>query len=161
MKLKTLVLSALLGAILHAAKFAMSGLPNIEPVTLLLLCYALAFGFPCAFSVAAVFILLEGLLYGFNLWWVSYCYIWPLWLGVVFLLRKNRAAPVWAAAAGGFGLLFGALCALPYFAGGPAMALSYWVSGIPFDLLHCVGNFVLTLLLLKPLLRLFERVKRS
>ena len=159
MKLKTLVLSALLGAILHAAKFAMSGLPNIEPVTLLLLAYALAFGFPCALPAAAVFILLDGLLYGFNLWWISYCYVWPLWLGVVFLLRKNTSTLIWAAAAGGFGLLFGAFFALPYLVGGPAMAFSYWVTGIPFDLLHCVGNALLTLLLLKPLLRLFERVK--
>lgn len=31
------------------------------------------------------------------------------------------------------------------------MALSYWVSGIPFDLIHCGGNFVMTLVLYKPL----------
>ena len=49
---------------------------------------------------------------------------------------------------------YGALCALPYLAGGPWAALSYWVAGIPFDLVHCGGNFFLTLTLEGPLYRL-------
>ena len=40
------------------------------------------------------------------------------------------------------------------FTGGPAVALSWWISGIPFDLLHCGGNFVMVLVLFKPLRRL-------
>ena len=66
---------------------------------------------------------------------------------------ENDSALIWAVAAALHGLCFGALCAIPYFfAGGPAMAFSYWVSGVPFDLAHCAGNFVLTLVLYKPLM---------
>ena len=43
---------------------------------------------------------------------------------------------------------------MPYLAGGPWAALSYWVAGIPFDLVHCGGNFFLTLALEGPLCRL-------
>jgi len=58
----------------------------------------------------------------------------------------------WAVLAGGFGLLFGVLCTPVYvLTGGPAFALSWWLSGIPFDLAHCGGNFVLALVLFRPL----------
>ena len=38
------------------------------------------------------------------------------------------------------------------------MALSYWVSGITFDLVHCAGNFVFTLTLYKPLYKVMEKI---
>ena len=42
--------------------------------------------------------------------------------------------------------------------GGPSFALSWWISGIPFDLAHCAGNFALALVLFAPLRRLFSRL---
>lgn len=39
------------------------------------------------------------------------------------------------------------------------MALSYWVAGIPFDLIHCVSNTVLVFVLLPPLVRLVTGLK--
>jgi energy-coupling factor transport system substrate-specific component len=38
------------------------------------------------------------------------------------------------------------------------MALSYWISGLSFDLVHCAGNFVLTLVLFKPLYTVMEKL---
>jgi energy-coupling factor transport system substrate-specific component len=74
-------------------------------------------------------------------------------------MRRNRSAFIWAFVAAIHGLLFGLLYALAYyFVGGFEMVLAKWVSGIPFDLAHCVGNFVLTLLLFKPLYKAFEKV---
>ena len=58
-----------------------------------------------------------------------------------------------------FGSLDGALDALPYLAGGPMAALSRWVAGIPFDLLHCAGNFVLALALERPLYQVLVRLR--
>ncbi|MDO4531403.1 MAG: hypothetical protein Q4C06_05430, partial [Bacillota bacterium] len=53
---------------------------------------------------------------------------------------------------------FGALCSLPYLlAGGPAAAFSYWVSGLGFDLTHCIGNVALCLVLFRPLYALLEK----
>ena len=59
-----------------------------------------------------------------------------------------------------FGLLFGALCIpVDWLAGGWASAAAWWVSGIPWDLTHCAGNFVLTLVLFKPLRTVFSRLQ--
>ena len=154
-KSRRVVLCAMLAAIMTALQAAMAALPNIEPVSLLVLVYALVFGRD-VFYIIYTFVLLEGLLYGFHLWWVTYLYIWTLWAAVVLLLRRGREKPplMWAAASGAFGLSFGALDALPYLAGGPMAAFSRWVSGIPFDVLHCLGNFFLALALERPLYRL-------
>ena len=153
--LRRLVLLSLLGVLLFAAKMVMAQLPNIEPVSLLILVYTLVYGGQ-VFYIVYTFVLLEGLLFGFHLWWVTYLYIWTLWAAVVLLLRRGREKPplMWAAASGAFGLSFGALDALPYLAGGPMAAFSRWVSGIPFDVLHCLGNFFLALALERPLYRL-------
>ena len=43
------------------------------------------------------------------------------------------------------------------FSGGLEFAASWWVSGIPFDLMHCAGNFAMALLLFKPLRSLLEK----
>lgn len=156
-----MVFGALLGALLHVSKFAMSALPNIEPITLLILLYALTFGMRVTLPAVGVFIGMEGLLFGFGLWWVSYLYVWPLWLAYVWLLRKNTGLLFWAASSGVFGLLFGFFFAIPYLlAGGPAAFFSYWVGGIPFDLIHCVGNVVLVFALYLPLKRAFDAIKR-
>lgn len=157
---RRVVLCALLAAMMTVLQMAMAPLPNIEPVSLLVLVCALAFGRD-VFYIVVTFAVLEGLVYGFHLWWVSYLYVWPLWAAAVLLLRRGgeRPALFWAAASGAFGLSFGALCALPYLAGGPWAALSYWMAGIPFDLLHCAGNFFLALTLEKPLYRLLAGAK--
>ena len=157
---RRVVLCAMLAAIMTALQAAMAPLPNLEPVSLLVLVYTLAFGRD-VFYIIYTFVLLEGLLYGFHLWWVTYLYIWSLWAAaVLFIGRGRERGPLlWAAACGAFGLSFGALCALPYLAGGPWAAVSYWMAGIPFDLLHCGGNFVLALTLERPLTRLLVRLR--
>lgn len=157
---RRVVLCAMLAAVMTALQAAMAPLPNIEPVSLLILVYTLVFGRD-VFYIIYTFVLLEGLLYGFQLWWVTYLYIWSLWaLAVLLIGRGQDHSPLlWAAASGSFGLSFGALDAIPYLAGGPAAAFSRWAAGIPFDLLHCAGNFCLALALERPLYRLLAKLK--
>ena len=58
-----------------------------------------------------------------------------------------------------FGLMFGAMSAVPMiFVGGMASAVSYFISGIPFDIAHCVGNAVTTFVLYRPLMKIMQRV---
>ena len=72
-----LVLSGLMGALLVVSKQAMSGLPNIEPVTLFVILFALELPRETPGAVT-VFILLQGVLYGFGLWWAMYLYVWTM-----------------------------------------------------------------------------------
>ena len=49
------------------------------------------------------------------------------------------------------------MCSIPYLLiGGIHTAVAWWVSGIPFDMIHGVSNFVLMLVLYKPLRRVLE-----
>lgn len=160
---KTLQLATMgaLSAILLAGQIGLSFLPNIEVVSTLIILYTLTYKrrvFPIIFT----FVLLEGMVFGFGIWWISYLYIWNILALIVLVFQKIDSAILWAVISGAFGLLFGALCAIPYLiTGGPGAALAYWSAGIPYDMLHCGGNFVLTLVLYRPMLRLFKYLRTS
>ncbi len=147
-----------LGALTFAAKVAMAALPNIEPVSLFVMLFAVTFGVKALFPIY-IYIFLEFFMYGFNLWSINYLYIWAILAGAAYLLRNMKSALGWAILSGAFGLLFGALCTPVYLVtSGPKFALSWWISGIPFDLLHCAGNFAIALVLFCPLRAALERL---
>lgn len=151
-------LFGILGGLTFAAKMAMMALPNIEPVSLLVMVYAVTLGKKCLFPLY-IYVTLELLLYGIGIWSLGYLYVWALLALAAWLLRDMKSPLGWALLSGGFGLLFGALftpmCLL---FGGPAFAASWWISGIPFDLIHCVANFALALVLFNPLRHLMTRL---
>ena len=157
-------LVALMGAVIEVFKFTMMGLPNIELTSFWLILFSKNFG-KKVYYVVPVFTLIEGVIFGFNLWWISYLYVWPLLVLVTRIFKKNNSALTWAIISAVFGLSFGALCAIPYaFTGtdlqsGLSIAFSWWVAGIPWDIAHCVGNFVLTLLLYKPLSEIMLKIQ--
>ena len=65
----------------------------------------------------------------------------------------------WSILSGFYGISFGALCTIPYFfISGPAGAFAYWVSGVAYDIPHCIGNVALCLALFKPLRSLLEKM---
>ena len=160
-----IVLGALFGALLFVSQIIAASLPNIELVSLFIIVWTRVYRYG-ALPGIGVFILLEGLCYGFGIWWVSYLYIWFILWGMVMLvppMKKARplaAALGWASLSGVYGLAFGSLTAIPWlFRGGPAAALAYILSGIPFDITHGVANFVLAFLLAIPLIRLLSKLK--
>lgn len=159
-KLLDLCLMALMAVVLLVGKEALAFLPNIEPVTLFIILFTLVFG-RRVIGALAVFLLLQGVLYGFGLWWFMYLYIWPLLSLLTWLFRWMRRPWQWALLAGLFGLSFGTLCSLVYLPQGIPWMISWIVSGFPFDLTHGAGNFVLTLLLYAPLRRALEALSRQ
>lgn len=157
--LREMVLYGLLGGLMTASQVAMSALPNIHIVGVLVLLCAQVFGLRALYPVY-VFVVLEILIFGLGLWNINYLYIWAILVLIGIALKKGKAGRWgWATAAGVYGMLFGALCAIPhFFMGGWSMAFAYWISGIPYDLLHGVSNFVLTLVLLPPLSRMIRHM---
>lgn len=159
--IKDIALIGVMTATLEVGKLALIYLPNIEIVSLFIILYTLFFGRRSIYAIAA-FILLEGCLYGFGIWWIMYLYAWPLLSFFAWCLRKHATPLPQAILSGIFGLFFGALCAIPYlFIGGWSMAFAWWVAGIPYDILHCIGNFVLCLLLFKPLSHVLSKISRQ
>lgn len=108
-----IVVLGLLGALLVVLQVTMALLPNIEPVSLLVMVYTAVLGRRAAYPIA-VFVALEALIWGVSTWVLSYLYVWavlavlpgccgvwnPGWAGPSF-----PAPSAWA---------FGALCALVY-----------------------------------------------
>lgn len=153
-----IVVMGVLTAVVFAAQVAMGFLPNIELVTLLFILYTLVLG-KKVFLIIYVFVFLEGIFYGFGLWWVNYLYIWTVQSIVTLILRKQTSVFFWSILSGFYGISFGALCAIPYFfMGGPSSAFAYWVSGIAYDIPHCIGNVIVCLLLFKPLYKVLDQV---
>ena len=158
---REMVLFAVLGALTFAAKYVMSFLPNIEPVSLMVMLFAVVFGKKWAYPVY-LYVLMEILFYGISLWNINYLYVWAVLAMCAYFLRDMESPWGWALLSGSFGLLFGALCGIvDVFVGGGVYAVTKWVSGIPFDIAHCAGNFFLALLLFVPLRRLLEKLYRK
>ena len=152
------VLFGMLGALTFALQVVMAPLPNIEPVSLLTMLFAVTFGWKSLYCVYT-FVAMEILFHGMGLWNINYLYIWTVLTIAAIMLRKMDQVFGWALLSGVFGLCFGALCGIvDIFIGGFGYAAAKWVSGIPFDLLHCIGNFAMTLILWKPLKDLLVRL---
>lgn len=149
-----------LGALTFSLKLAMAFLPNIEPVSLLLIVFAVVFGWK-ALYITYVYVAMEILFFGLSLWNIYYLYVWAVLVLAAILLRGMKSPLGWAVLSGAFGLMFGALCAVTdLFIGGPGYALAKWVTGITFDLAHCAGNFAIALLMFEPLRLLLGKLYR-
>ena len=148
----------MLGALTFAAKVAMAGLPNIEPVSLFVMLFAVVFGKKCLYPIYT-YVVMEFLFYGLHLWSINYLYVWLVLAVVAWLFRGLKNPVIWALISGAFGMLFGFLCVPVYMvSGGIEFAVSWWISGIPFDLAHAIGNFVIALLLFVPLRKLLGKL---
>ena len=158
------VLYGVLGALTFALQVVMAPLPNIEPVSLLVMLFAVVFGWKSLYSVY-VFVVMEVLFHGLGIWNINYLYIWTVLALAAIFLRRMESPLAWALLSAVYGLCFGALCGIvDIFIGGFGYAVPKWISGIPFDILHCCGNFALALVLWKPLRallsRLYEKMKK-
>ncbi|MGN0975808.1 MAG: hypothetical protein ACI4OL_07375 [Gemmiger sp.] len=155
---RQVVLAGLMGALMMALKEALAAVPGVEPVTLLVILYALELPALAPWAIA-VFVALEFVLYGFGLWSWMYLYIWFVPYFAARAFRRQQSALFWALVSGVFGLCFGALCTPVYFAiQGPGGALAWWAAGIPTDIGHCIGNFFVMLVLHKPLRRALHTI---
>ena len=152
------LLGMLLG-VLFAAKHVLDFIPNVELVSLLLIVYARHLGRK-TYLIALAFAALECFVWGLTIWSVMYFYVWPILVALTLLIQKKAGESLTAhcALSGLFGLSFGALCSIPYiFVSGPAAAFGWWLAGLTFDAIHGVSNFVVCLVLFKPLDQLFNR----
>lgn len=158
LNVRELTALAVFAALMIALQVALAGLPNIELVTLLIILATIHMG-KKAFLSVGVFVLVEGLIYGFHLWWINYLYVWPILILIVLALRRWSHPILWAIVAGIYGLGFGTLCSIPYFiTGGWGAGIGYIISGIPYDIPHCIGNIASVLLLYYPLELVLKKI---
>lgn len=148
LNIKSLILYSFLGAILLVSQISLSFLPNIELVSFFVIIYSLCYKKQALIPIL-IFNMLMGLIYGFGPWIIGYFILWPLlsFLTILmhkFLIEKYLNLAIFS---GVYGLAFGLLYAIPYVLIDPAYALAYWISGIPYDVVHMIGNYFAMLLL--------------
>ena len=147
-------------AIIEVCKVVMMHIPNIELTTFWIIMFTLYFGNKILYVVPA-FILIEGCMFGFGMWWIMYLYLWPLLALVTWIFRKSDSIWTWATISGMFGLLFGFFGAFPYIVtSGVYGAFTWWIAGIPWDIVHCIGNIVLMVVLYHPIRYVMKQVNR-
>ncbi len=156
----------LMVAVIEVCKAALSGLPNVELTSFWIIMFTVCFGWRII-AIVPVFILIEGMIYGVHVWWIMYLYVWPLLAFLAWTFRKREEPLFWAVLSGAFGLSFGYLCSLVYLVMGLTengltdaihTQMAWWVAGIPYDLIHCAGNFVFMLLLYQPIKKAIKKV---
>lgn len=161
LSLRQIALFGVLAAMTFGAKVAMSALPNIEPVSLMVMLFAAVFGWKALYPVY-LYVGMEVMLYGINLWNINYLYVWTILAVAAIAMRRLRNPIWWALLSGAFGMAFGLLCSPLYMAiGGFDYGIRWWLAGIAFDVPHAIGNFVIALVLFAPLRKLTEKLYKK
>lgn len=153
-------------ALTFGVKLVLAPVVGVELVSLLLAVFTVVMGFGRGIAAALVFTtitVLESAYYGAGDWIVLYYINWPLLTVLTHLFLKKDSGELRAAVLLGlFGLLFdlpsGGIKLVLF---GPVYALTYLISGIPFDLAHGAANFVTTLFLYHPLSDRLTHLKKK
>ena len=168
-KTRDIALLAIMTAVIEVCKIALAGIANIELTSFLLIMFTLYFGRKTFFVIPA-FVIIEILIFGFELMWVlAYCYVWAILFMLTCVFSKFKSTYSMAMLSGFYGFAFGFLCSFPYLfvttslnpSAGLKSAIAYWIAGIPFDIVHGVSNFIIMLVLYQPISRILERVKKN
>ncbi len=163
LSVREMAIFAMLGTIMFISKIVMEPIPNVHLLGTLTMLYTVVFRTKALIPIY-IYVFLNGLFAGFNMWWIPYLYIWTLLWGVTMLLPKKMTKGarmvVYPIVCALHGLLFGTLYA-------PAQALMMrftfeqtlaWIaSGLWFDIVHAIGNLCLGLLIV-PLSELLHRI---
>ena len=100
-------------------------------------------------------------MWGLNIATLGYFFVWSGYAIVCSICKKILYKDINVAIfLGFFWLIFGALFAIMYLPMGFSAAISYWINGLIFDLVHCVSNFVIGLWIFNPLLAGFDKAMK-
>ena len=166
---KEVSIAGIIVALMIAAKIALSSLPNIELVSFLIIIFTKKFGKKMLF-VIPLYIVLEIIIFGFDVMWATASvYIWFILYITVRIFGKSESAVLLAVLSGMYGLVFGFLCSFPYIfvitgtnpSAGFSSAFAYWIYGIPYDIIHGVSNFIVMIVLYKPVSTLLNRINKE
>lgn len=154
-----LTLIAVLAAMATVGRFFMQHIPNVQPVTAIIILSAFFLGPLSGFMLATITTYLTNLALGMGIWTLWQILAWSL-IGVIAgLLGKvvRRHVRVTLSVFGFIsGFIFGFFFAvINYLVSGKF--LGYYILGLPFDFYHAISNVLFIMLLYRPFLLLFNR----
>ncbi len=154
------------GTIMFCSKIIMEALPNIHLLGMFTILFTVVYRKKALIPIY-IYVMLNGAYSGFSVWWVPYLYIWTILWGITMLLPRNMpkgiACFVYPAVCCLHGLAFGALYS-------PAQAILFgmdfkqtvaWIiAGLPWDLIHGIGNLFAGMLVL-PLSEILKTIEKK
>ena len=161
-----MTLFAMFAAMMLCSKLLMEFLPNMHLLSMFTILLTVVYRKKALVPIY-LYVLLNGIVAGFAMWWIPYLYVWTVLWAVTMLLPKNMSKTtqviVYPILCALHGLCFGVLYA-------PAQALMFsfsfeqtlaWVvAGLPFDITHAVSNLVAGLLIY-PLSLLLKKLNNT
>ena len=154
---------AVLGALMYCSKIIMEWAPNIHLLGMFTMTFALAYKAKGLIPLY-VYVFLNGLFAGFAFWWIPYLYIWTILWGVTVLLPKKLPVPfsafMYSLVCGLHGLLFGVMYTpvqALFFGFDFDQTLAWIASGLPFAVVHALGNFAAGFLIM-PLVKVIKKI---
>lgn len=159
-----IALSAAFGVLMFWSDILMDALPNVHLLAMFIVTFTVVYRVWALLPIY-VYVFLNGLFYGFTPTWIPYLYIWTvLWALAMLIPRKMHpviAAVVYILVCGLHGIAFGTLYApmqiILFFDRNWSMLPTWIIAGLPYDVIHCIGNLcagTLVLPLVKVLMRL-------
>ncbi|WP_249028956.1 hypothetical protein [Tannockella kyphosi] len=153
-KVQEISLIGILAAVNIASRVALQMLPNIKPVTSIIIISVLLFGLAFGIKLTIVTTLVSNMLLGMGLWtvfqilaWIVICLLTQLLVELFFMFKKKPPTLMMAVFSFLMGYVFGFIVSLEQFVlGGLGLFLTYYSSGILFDTFHAVGNFIFYLM---------------
>ena len=158
---RDLVTIALLATVNVSSRLALQFLPNIKPVTTIIIVVSLVMGAFYGVILSVVTVLLSGVLMGFGTFIPFQIMAWSIISLIAGCLhyKYQRIPCVYMAilsALGGF--LYGFFVSLDkLLIGGPYAFIAYYISGLSFDALHASGNFLFYVIFAPILIKLMEK----
>ncbi|MCL2508952.1 MAG: hypothetical protein FWF05_07235 [Oscillospiraceae bacterium] len=164
-------LFAMLGSLMFLTKYLMQAIPNIHLLAMFIAAFTIVYRAKALIPLY-VYVLIDGIVGGFAMWWLPYLYIWLTLWGAVMLaapamerrkVSAKKQTVIYMLLCALHGLTFGTMYA-------PMQALMYglsfkatiaWiVAGLGFDLAHGVGDFFAGALVF-PLAGLLRRLRKG
>ena len=172
-------ITALFAALLTGGKMALAAFPNVEVVTILIAVFAYVWGIKYALPSTIAFVVVQVLIYGFNVWVVQYLIHWPCVAIAFCLLGKVQWKRKWVIVALStafaivltflFGVMTSATDTLVSYtsqAGFKFVLDDFWarfslmyVRGVSFYVTQLVCNAVLFVSTFLPLVKALRRAK--
>lgn len=168
MKLSTREIAkfGMFGAIMYLSKMLMEIAPNVHLLGVFTIAFTVVYRKKALYPIYT-YVMLNGIVAGFSLWWIPYLYLWTILWGVTMLLPKHMSKKncmiVYPIVNACHGFLFGTLYA-------PAQALMFhmsfqsmvaWIiAGLPWDMVHGISNLLCGFLIV-PLVVILRRLENG
>lgn len=153
---------ALLTAFCVVGRLLTTWIPNVQPITAILILIALYMGSFQAMIVGALSILITNFYLGMGIWTIAQILSFWCVILLVFILKKVTTLKdalwmqliVCALSGIGYGFLISLMLA-PFF--GVTNFWAYYITGMSFDMLHVFGTVFFYVILKKPFVRIITK----